>query len=291
MDDLTGRCARLSLHKKERQTIPLSPVLENNNRVLMAKLFTKCRLNVEALSRTLKSMWRFAQDFEVRDLALNTVLLLFTHKADAQKVISQRPWSFDKYLIGLYQPSASESMDDAKFVTSPFWIQIRNLPLSRMNKVNATDIGNTIGRVVQVDASPSGECRGRCIRVQILIDIEQPLCRGRYVDLGGSDPHWISFQYERLPIFCYWCGHLNHDERDCKIWIDSGESLQKSDQQYGPWLKASLTTMQQPQLVRTKSSQPTAPPQPPRPTPSPSTRPSPLTENTPSPLPNLPTTT
>ena len=96
MDDLTGRCARLSLHKKERQTIPLSPVLENNNRVLMAKLFTKRRLNVEALSRTLKSMWRFAQDFEVHDLASNTVLLLFTHEADAQKVISQGPWSFDK---------------------------------------------------------------------------------------------------------------------------------------------------------------------------------------------------
>ncbi|XP_050253663.1 uncharacterized protein LOC126699735 [Quercus robur] len=291
MDDLKGRCARLSLHKKERQTIPLTPVLENNNKVLVAKLFTKRRLNVEALSRTLKSMWRFAQDFEVRDLASNTVLLLFTHEADVQKVISQGPWSFDKYLIGLYQPSAFQSVDDAKFVTSPFWIQIHNLPLSRINKVNATDIGNTIGRVVQVDASPSGECRGRCIRVRILIDIEQPLCRGRYVDLDGSDPHWISFQYERLPIFCYWCGCLNHDERDCKIWIDSGESLQKSDQQYGPWLKASLTTMQQPQLVRTKSSQPTTPPQPPRPTPSPSTQPSPPTENMPPPLPNLPTTT
>nr|POE73744.1 hypothetical protein CFP56_78923 [Quercus suber] len=152
---------------------------------------------MEALSRTLKSMWRFAQDFEVRDLASNTVLILFTHEADAQKVISQGPWSFDKYLIGLYQPSASESVEDAKFITSPFWIQIHNLPLSCMNKENATAIGTTIGRVVQVDASPSRECRGRCIRVRINIDIEQPLCRGRYVDLGGLDPHWISFQYER----------------------------------------------------------------------------------------------
>ena len=80
------------------------------------------------------------------------------------------------------------------------------------------------------------------------------------MDLGGSDPHWISFQYERLPISYYWCGRLNHDEKDCKIWTDSDESLQKSDQQYDPWLRASLTTIQQPQLVRTKSSQPAAPP-------------------------------
>ena len=159
MDDFTGQCARLSLHTKECQTILLTHILENNNKLVVAKLFTKRRVNVKALSQTLKSMRRFAQDFEVRDLASNTVLLLFTHKADVQKVISQGPWSFDKYLIGLYQPSASESVDDAKFVTSPFWIQIHNLPLNRMNKANATAIGNTVGRVVQVEASPSGECR------------------------------------------------------------------------------------------------------------------------------------
>ncbi|KAK7835583.1 hypothetical protein CFP56_023358 [Quercus suber] len=92
-------------------------------------------------------MWRFAQDFEVRDLALNTILLLFTHEADVQKVILQGPWSFDKYLIGLNQPSASESVEDTKFVTSPFWIQIHNLPFSRMNQTNAITIGSTIGRV------------------------------------------------------------------------------------------------------------------------------------------------
>ena len=99
-----------------------------------------------------------------------------------------------------------------------------------MNKANAMAIESTIDRVEQVDASTSGECRGRCIRIRFAIDIEQPLCRGRYADLGGSDPQWISFQYERLPIFCYWCGCLNHDERDCKLWTDSGESLQKTDQ-------------------------------------------------------------
>lgn len=129
------------------------------------------------------------QDFEVRDLASNTVLLLFTHEADANKVISQGPWSFDKYLIGLYQPSTSESVDDAKFDTSSFWIQIHNLPLSRMNKANATAVGSTIGSVEQVEASPSGECRGRYIRVRISINVEQPLCRGWYMDLGDSDPH------------------------------------------------------------------------------------------------------
>ena len=40
-------------------------------------------------------MWRFAQDFEVRDLTQNTVLQLFTLESDVQKILSQGPWTFD----------------------------------------------------------------------------------------------------------------------------------------------------------------------------------------------------
>ena len=155
----------------------------------MAKLFTNRRINIEALSRTLKSMWRFVQDFEVRDLTANTVLLLFMDEADTQKILSQGPWSFDKYLIGLYKPKATESVDDASFDTASFWIQIHNFPLSRMNRANAHAIGSTIGEVEQVDAWPVGECRGRYLRVRVNIQIDQPLCRGRYVDMGVGEPH------------------------------------------------------------------------------------------------------
>ena len=77
MDDLASQCAHLSLHTKERQTVPLTLDVENNSRVLVATLFIKRRVNVETMSRTLKSMWLFIQDFEVQHLALNTILLLF----------------------------------------------------------------------------------------------------------------------------------------------------------------------------------------------------------------------
>ena len=120
---------------------------------------------MEALSRTLKSMWRSIKDFEVRDLTSNTVLILFSDEADAVKIISQGPWSFDKYLIGLYKPSVLESVDYARFDIATFWLQIHNLPLNRMNRANVEAIGSLLGRVEQVDTSPNGECRGRCIRI------------------------------------------------------------------------------------------------------------------------------
>ena len=80
---------------------------------------------------------------------------------------------------------------------------MHNLPLRHMNKTTAEAIGKTLGTVEQVDSSSIGECQGRYLRVRIQIDITQPLCRGRMVNISEAEPEWVAFQYEKLPIFCY----------------------------------------------------------------------------------------
>ena len=44
--------------------VTLAPNVESNSKVLVYKLFTKCRVNMEAPSRTVKSMWRSAVSTE-----------------------------------------------------------------------------------------------------------------------------------------------------------------------------------------------------------------------------------
>nr|POE84004.1 hypothetical protein CFP56_54795 [Quercus suber] len=103
-----------------------------------------------------------------------------------------------------------------------------------MNKAIAEAMGRTLGTVEQIDASPTGECRGRYLRVRITLNINQPLCRGRM---------------------------RQHAEFD--------------DQQYGAWLRASTTNLQQPQVVNCNNkpniNAPRGPPCPPRQKPSPTT--------------------
>ena len=53
MDDLASKWEWLSLKAKEHDIVNLLPIVESNNRVLVARLFTKCRVNLEALTRTL----------------------------------------------------------------------------------------------------------------------------------------------------------------------------------------------------------------------------------------------
>ena len=75
---------------------------------------------------------------------------------------------------------------------------------------------------------------GKYLRVGLTIDISKQLCKGRVVRMGGTEKGRVDFRYERLPIFCYWCGKLDHDDRDCPFWIDSKESLVIEERQFGP---------------------------------------------------------
>ena len=161
------------------------------------------------------------------------VLILFDEEYDLDHILMRGPWSFGKYLLGLYKLEHNESVKNAWFDKASFWVQIHDLPIQHTNKVNAKNIGNSEGFIEQEDASPTRDCRGRCLRIRINIDIGQTLCQGIKVDIGESSPQCISFQYKHMPIFCYWCKLLNHDERDCKLWVHSKGTLQKEDQQYG----------------------------------------------------------
>lgn len=49
----------------------------------------------------------------------------------------------------------------------------------------------------------------------------------------------MNFKYEHLPNICYWCGCLNHFDKDCDLWIESEGTLTQDDQAYGPWIRAS----------------------------------------------------
>ncbi|KAL0011081.1 hypothetical protein SO802_006189 [Lithocarpus litseifolius] len=234
MEDITNRWRKLKLTDKEASAMKLTKTLTKEH-TLVGKFFTKRKLNIEAVARTLRSIWNTKKTFEVRDLRENMLQFIFKDEADLEWVIKQSPWTFDKYLVVLQKPDEDNSIESMSFNSSPFWVQLHNVPLSRMSKENAKSIGATIGEVEEVDVPVSGQGYGRFLRVRVKVKIGQPLCsRGRLVDLGGRDPIWVAFRYERLPVFCYKCGKLNHDERDCQGKSKSRGNLRSEESQYGP---------------------------------------------------------
>ena len=165
-------------------------------------------------------------------------MFLFQSMDDLDKVLLLSPWSFDKYLVILHKLVRGEAVKDIMFDRSLFWIQIHGLPTMCQMKEVGMSISATLGEVVKVDANEKGFCLGNCLRIRVILDVSLPLCRGRKVRLGEYGLKWVDFRYERLPIFCYLCGKIDHDERDCLQWIRSNVTLRPEEKQFGPWLRA-----------------------------------------------------
>lgn len=129
-------------------------------------------------------------------------------------------------------------VNDIKFDRATFWIQVHNIPIRYMSKEVAESICDFVGAVyrsiggVEVDG-------GKFIHVKVSLDISLPLCRGRLITLENGNKHWVSFKYECLPNICYWCGRLDHNDKDCALWIRSKGSPTEEDKQYNHTLRAS----------------------------------------------------
>ena len=107
-----------------------------------------------------------------------------------------------------------------------------------MSREVAESICESVGVVCHSNAGVEAD-GGRFIRVKVSLDISLPLCRGRLITLDNGKKHWVSFKYERLPNICYWCGRLDHNDKDCALWIQSKGSLTEENRQYNQTLRAS----------------------------------------------------
>ena len=249
MDDIANKCARLKLSDIEECEVDLTPPTTETGHVLAGKFCTKRRVNLESVARVLKAVWRTEKNFEVCDMGDNKVLFCFEEARDLDRVLLLSPWSFDKYLVVLHKLAVGEAVNKLKFQRASFWVQIHGLPTMNQTREVGLRIGGILGEVEKVDVDEKSFCLGGYLRIRVSMGITQPLCRGRRVRIRTSAATWVDFRYERVPIFCYWCGKVDHDERDCYLWISSKETLRPEDKQFGPWLRATPNHLQRSQLV------------------------------------------
>ena len=218
MDSLTREWNRLSLSEQEGDTFDFENKNVKLGSMLAAKFFTKRALSIEVVARTLRPLWKTKHEFRIKDLGNHLILFTFEDELDAERILLGAPWSFDKYLVALCRYETDQSLKELRFDTAEFWIQVHDIPTRRMTVDAAKGICQTLGRVIHCsdDEETDG---GEFMRVRVELDITKPLNRGRRVRFGPDSDGWVLFQYERLPIFCYWCGRLTHDPKECEIWI------------------------------------------------------------------------
>jgi hypothetical protein len=156
-------------------------------------------------------------------------------------VLRNGPWSFDRNLVVLKRISGEEQPSDLEMFSADFWARIYDLPLKLRSDAMAERLGNTIGKFVEVD-SKEGHRLGKFLRLKTTVDLRKPLKRGTVINFQGKKLQ-VFFKYERLPTFCYVCGRIGHQIKDCEE-VESKDDegyndIEEKELPYGSWLKAS----------------------------------------------------
>ncbi|KAK9272680.1 hypothetical protein L1049_003057 [Liquidambar formosana] len=113
------------------------------------------------------------------------------------------------------------------------------------------EIGQRIGELIEVDGRESNEEQGKFLRVRVNVPIAKPLRRGGRILLHNGERVWVDFKYEKLPLFCYYCGKVGHDEKACYNKFQDNQMGQLKEAQYGSWLKAVVMKTKAP-VIREK---------------------------------------
>jgi len=229
----------MTLQGPEDEEFDLRSNVGSKEFILAARFFTKQVLNIDAIAGNFSQLWRTRDGFKIKDQGNHIFLFIFRNEFDCDRIFTNQPWSFNKFLVVFQRYSSAIPIRDLAFKRVPFWVQVYDISISFMNKKAAEGLCLRIGEVCPTDFSIMEG--GDHLRVHVVIDITKPLCRGLKITLDGGNTGWVSFKYERLPSICYWCGYLIHRDKDCDLWINSEGTLTEKDRKYGVRLRAPLS--------------------------------------------------
>lgn len=95
-----------------------------------------------------------------------------------------------------------------------------------------------MGKIVKVDMLDGEVIWGEYMSIRVRLDVSKPLLRREKIKIGENEVVWIQFSNERLLDFCYCCAIMGHGHRDCVMWKEFQEKIQREGLPHGKWLRA-----------------------------------------------------
>lgn len=218
---LTDRYAKVTIHTDDEGISFLYPVstlpsVKETTEILVARFLTDKPIRCFAMQQVLASVWRPVRGVRIIDATFGKYLFEFPMQKEALRILEEGPWSFDNRSLLLKLLKDGESLVDVVLDRIQLWVQIFNLPFGYTSNMVLEQIGNFLGKFLKLDENKfQGSWRSfYCVRVEL--DVSKPLRKSMKLTKRDENQVLISFKYERLHTFCYFCGIIGHTDRYCE---------------------------------------------------------------------------
>ncbi|XP_023915649.2 uncharacterized protein LOC112027205 [Quercus suber] len=211
--------------------------IEECSQSLIGKFLTCKPFNKKAAQNTPRRSWGLDEDLQIVEVASNLFQFKFKSDFELERVLKGGPWTFDNQALMLRRWQPGMTAANVKLDSIALWIQIWDAPFDMISPIVAAEIGNRLGKVVEVEKRRTQDIQNFFMRVKVELLTSKPIRRGAFI--GGSEGvrSWVTFKYERLPIFCHFCRVLGHDLKHCAKHFARMKNNREVECQYSDWLR------------------------------------------------------
>ncbi|MBA0846219.1 hypothetical protein Goarm_022249 [Gossypium armourianum] len=100
---------------------------------------------------------------------------------------------------------------------------MHDIPPRFFSKVLSRQLGHFIGHFVEYDGESIARGLRSSMRIKIFMDIHLPLKMKKGLLFSPENIGYVRFKYERLTLFCFFCGKLGHSDSFCEERMSLGD--------------------------------------------------------------------
>ncbi|XP_009781293.1 uncharacterized protein [Nicotiana sylvestris] len=154
------------------------------------------------------TLWKPTEVFPLIDLGEQYFIVKFNKEENLETILQKGSWFVFGHFLSVqrWEPNFVPAMD--KQVLTAIWIHLPNLPTEFYDKKILKKVGNTIGKLLKVDAFTSAALMGRYVRLCIELPLDKPVKSNVWI---GN--HKQQILYEGKNLLCRNCGCLGHVAR------------------------------------------------------------------------------
>lgn len=187
--------------------IPVSAteaLIEENRFTLIGRVTNPSSQKPRALVEFFLQHWKVTGAITGRDLGPHLFQFKFESENDLQKVLSEGPYHFKRWMMILqkWEPIVSDFFPALIL----FWVKVHGVPLHYWSDKTFETIGEELGPVEGYDIDQG--------RIRVWINGLKPLEMLLDISLAGEIKQ-VELEYEDLKKHCFVCHSLSHDRNDC----------------------------------------------------------------------------
>jgi hypothetical protein len=211
--------------------------ISNCNNSLIGKILSTKIILKPVLLSTLQGIWGNPKGLTITEIEGGFFHITMELEKDTQKALKGNPWMVRNSWFMVQQWDRQLNPNNLDFHHVPAWIQIWGLPVHCKTVNMGKHIGSQLGKVEDAAIYDYPQ-KARIVKIRVCINSAEPIRAGMYIGNTRDGINWVDFRYENLPMFCFNCGLVGHNEDKCdnptQIIPEGGTNNR------GPWLRSNI---------------------------------------------------